>query len=225
MNRNKGILSMRVNDFDAVIFDLDGTLVDSMWMWKDIDIEYLNRFGISYPDGLQEDLNGMTFEQTAFYMKDRFSLPVSPVKMMIDWNEMAHDKYLHAVPLKPGVKSFIEKCKANDILLGIASSNSKELIENVLNAHGIAGEFKTIRTGTESIESKPAPDIYLAAAGDLGVAPSKCLVFEDIVEGIMAGKSAGMTVVAVEDDYSQDQKEKKIKFADYYIESYDEIEI
>ena len=143
---------------------------------------------------------------------------------MADWNEMAIDKYLHAVPLKPGVKNFIDKCKANDILLGIASSNSKELIENVLNAHGIANEFAAIKTGTESIESKPAPDIYLAAAKELGVEPSRCLVFEDIVEGIMAGKSAGMTVVAVDDDYSTYQLGEKKKLADYFIESYDEIE-
>ena len=66
---------MKAGNFDAVIFDLDGTLVDSMWMWKGIDIEYLGRFGITSPKNLQDDLNGFTFEQTAIYMKDRFNLP------------------------------------------------------------------------------------------------------------------------------------------------------
>ena len=144
-------------------------------------------------------------------------------KMMEDWNQMAWDKYTYEVPLKPGITEFLKKCRAKDIKLGIATSNSRELAENILKVHHIKEFFSCILTGSEITNGKPAPDIYLAAAKELNVAPKDCLVFEDIIPGIQAGINAGMKVCAVEDEYALASRKEKIKLADYYIENYLEI--
>ncbi|MBR1931722.1 MAG: pseudouridine synthase [Lachnospiraceae bacterium] len=205
---------------EAVIFDLDGTLVDSMWMWRDIDIAYLGRFGISLPEDLQNCIEGMSFHETAVYFKERFKLADSLEQIKSDWNRMAWDKYMKEVPLKPGVLGFLQKCKERGIRLGIATSNSRDLIDNIVRVHGLDDYFSCIMTGCEVGKGKPAPDIYLAVAKRLGVSPDKCLVFEDIIPGIQAGLSAGMEVCAVEDDYSANDRKEKQRLAHYYIEDY-----
>lgn len=209
-----------LNDFEAVIFDLDGSLVDSMWMWKAIDIEYLQGFGIEAPKDLQKEIGGRSFVETAIYFKERFSIPDSIEKIGDDWNRMAFDKYTHEVPLKDGAFDFLKLCKEKGIKLGIASSNSTELIEQVLSSHDIRDKFQSIKSGTEVHKGKPAPDIYLLVAKELGVDPKKCLVFEDLVDGIKAARNAGMTVVAVSDDYSRHSDDLKKELSDQYIEDY-----
>lgn len=207
----------------AVIFDLDGTLVDSMWMWRAIDIEYLGKFGISLPKTLQKDIEGMSFSETAVYFKETFQIPDSLEEIKATWNRMAYEKYTKEVPLKTGVKEFLDYCKKNGIKLGIATSNSRELVDATLEALNIREYFDCVMTACEVAKGKPAPDIYLAVADEIRVESGECLVFEDIEMGILAGKNAGMEVCAVEDEFSMNQMEKKKKLADYYIKDYFEI--
>lgn len=206
----------------AVIFDLDGSLVDSMWLWADIDREYLGKFGIPLEDhkALQRKIEGMSFHQTALYFKENYEIPDDIDQMKETWNRMAWEKYEREVPLKCGIPDFLEGCVRQGIRLGIATSNSRELVENILRAHRLKEMFSCIRTGSEVLNGKPAPDIYLAVCEELNVAPEDCLVFEDILPGLMAGRAAGMTVCAVEDEYSADSREEKKAFADGYIEDY-----
>ena len=207
----------------AVIFDLDGSLVDSMWIWRQIDIEYLGRFGISLPDNLQQEIEGKSFTETAEYFKKRFKLPCSIEEIKQTWNEMSYEKYIHDVPLKPGVKKLLNYCMEHDIKLGIATSNSRHLVEALLQALHIEDYFASVMTACDAKKGKPAPDIYLLAAKQLGVAPEECLVFEDITAGIMAGKNAGMQVCAVQDAYSMYQDKEKRELADYYITDFTNI--
>ena len=209
----------------AVLFDLDGTLVDSMWVWKKIDIEYLGRFGYTLPEHLQSEIEGMSFSETAAYIKAKFNIPDSVDKMKEDWNRMAWDKYEKEVFLKEGALAFLKYCKKRGIKLGIATSNSKELVANVLKARGILDYFTGVVTGCEVERGKPAPDVYLEAARRCRTAPEECLVFEDIVPGILAGKAAGMKVCAISDAYSVHQKKEKQRLADYYIENYTQISL
>ena len=209
-----------LQDIDAVIFDMDGSLVDSMWMWRAIDIEYLGRYGIALPEDLQEKIEGMSFVETARYFKEHFPIPEPVEQIMEEWNRMAWDKYLYEVPLKKGIPEFLARCKEAGIRLGIATSNSRELVENVAKVHNLKDYFSCIITGSDVLRGKPNPDIYLAVAKGLGVDAGRCLVFEDIVAGILAGKSAGMRVCAVEDDYSAQAREAKKELADYYIEDF-----
>lgn len=207
----------------AVIFDLDGSLVDSMWIWRAIDIEYLGRFGIALPDKLQADIEGMSFSETAAYFKKRFALPDDLEKIKADWNSMAWDKYEREVPLKKGVTELLDYCKAQNIFLGIATSNSRQLVETVVQSHHLESYFDCIMTACEVEKGKPAPDIYLAVADALQVDPAECLVFEDIVPGIQAGLNAGMRVCAVYDQYSTYQDEEKRRLANYYTYEFKEL--
>ena len=222
------VLSLRdkvpsLENIEAVIFDVDGTIADSMWMWKRIDKEYLEKFGIPLPDTLQAEIEGWSFYETAAYFRKRFDLSDPVEKIMADWNEMAWEKYEKEVPLKSGVRDFMRLCKNRGIKMGIATSNSRELLETVERIHGLTEYISCIRTGSEVQKGKPAPDIYLAVAEELQVEPAKCLVFEDLTAGILAGKNAGMKVCAVQDAYSLDSDREKRRLADYYIEEFGQI--
>jgi HAD superfamily hydrolase (TIGR01509 family) len=212
-----------LKDIDAVIFDLDGTLIDSMWMWESIDIEYLARYGLPMPEDLQRCIEGMSFSETAVYFKERFQLPDSLDQIKSDWNKMAWEKYEKEVPLKEGAKELLEHLRQSNIPAGIATSNSRELVELIIRKHHLADYFASIRTSCEVTKGKPSPDIYLLVARDLNVEPSRCLVFEDVLQGVMAGKNANMKVCAVFDEYSRCDTQEKKKLADYYINSMAEI--
>ena len=209
-----------LNNIKACLFDMDGTLLDSMHIWKDIDIEFLGRFGYELPPTLQREIEGMSFRETACYIKDRFHLPISIEEIMNIWNEMAFQKYSEEIFFKEGAFEFVKMLKEKGICTAICTSNSRELVNAVAEHLGFMPYFDTIITSCEVGAGKPAPDIYLEAAKKLGVEPEHCLVFEDIVTGLTAGKRAGMKLCAVEDLYSADQKEAKKAMADYYVENY-----
>ncbi len=221
--KERGTAAGWLQDVEAVIFDLDGSLVDSMWMWPKIDVEYLGRFGIGVPADLQKQIEGFSFSETAQYFKQRFGLPDSVEQIKRDWNAMAQDKYMHEVKLKPGADVFLRLCQRRGIRLGIATSNSRELVDCAVAAHGLTDCFTCILTGCEVGKGKPAPDIYLEVAKRIGICPDACLVFEDILPGIMSGKAAGMRVCAVEDSYSLAQEKEKRALADFYIRDYYEL--
>lgn len=208
---------------EAVLFDLDGTLIDSMWIWEDIDREYLGKFGIDLPDDLEEMVQGMSFSETAEYFKKRFHIPQPLEEIKGEWNRMAWDKYSNEVPLKEGVLAFLEALQQQGIRMGIATSNSKELVELVISKLGVKEYFHSIRTSCEVAKGKPSPDIYELVARDLGTAAENCLVFEDIIQGIQAGKNAGMRVCGVYDKNSERDAVRKREEADYYINSYLEL--
>lgn len=212
-----------LNQIKAVIFDLDGTLVDSMGIWRDIDIKFLTERGIEYQDDLQEKIEGMSFTETANFFKNYYRLSETEAELKNIWNQMAEDKYRYEVPAKPGALEFLEYLKSQGIKMGIATSNSDELIRAVNEAYHFDDYMSCIVTSCSVNKGKPAPDVYLEAARQLGTDPKECLVFEDIVKGIEAGKSAGMKVCAVEDEYSAAYREEKRKISDYYIYSYDDI--
>ena len=211
--------------YEAIIFDLDGTLIDSMWLWGQIDIDYLGRVGLVSPPDLQACLAGMSVTETARYIKDRFGITDPPEKMISDWNDMAMDYYMHKIPLKKGADAFLKAVRKRGLKTGIASSNSMELIDAVLDGLNIRTFFDSIHITNEVAKGKPSPDIYNLVAGELGVDNGKCLVFEDIKEGVMAGQAAGMEVCGVFDDFA-DTKGGSIKdMAEYFINDFTEIVI
>ena len=218
---------MRLNgltrDFDTVIFDFVFTIVDSMWMWTDIDIEYLGRFGIDFRPEIQRDIEGMSVEETAVYFRDVLGVPRSVSEMRDDWIAMTLYRYEHEVKPKPYAREFISLLKDRGVKMGIATSNAVENVRICLKSNRLESFFDVVITSSDVARGKPFPDVYLHAASLLGSDPENCVVFEDIPAGIASGRAAGMETVAVYDDFSRDLTSEKISLADHYISDYGEL--
>lgn len=212
-----------LQDIEAVIFDLDGTLVDSMWLWHDIDVSYFKRFSMELPEDYQKRIEGMSFTETAIFTKEEYGIPDSLEKIMQDWNEMAYEWYMNKVFPKNGASEFLALLDKLGIKMGIATSNSHEIVDPLCDKLGFSQYISCIVTSCDVKKGKPAPDVYLKTAEKLGVSPEKCLVFEDIPAGIMAGKNAGMRVCAIADEYSAYQLATKKSLSDSFIEDYTEL--
>lgn len=204
----------------AAIFDLDGTLIDSLGVWADIDEEYLGKFNLTVPDDLSQDIQHLTVYETANYFKKRFNISDSAEDMLLEWHSMALDKYRNEIKLKAGVREFLDLLKENNIKIGLATSNVPLLVEACLKNNGIYDYFETIVTTSEIGKNKDNPDVYLLAASRLNVDPSECFVFEDILPAIHGAKKANMTVVAIEDKFSSKDKEMIQNACDIYVSCY-----
>ncbi|WP_373897379.1 HAD family hydrolase [Haloimpatiens sp. FM7315] len=212
-----------LNNIKAAIFDMDGTLIDSMWIWSKIDTDYLTKRNISVPNDLKGSIEHLTFEETANYFKNRFNLKDSVNDIMQEWNDMAYNEYKFNVDLKPGAKEYLNMLKAMNIKIALATSNNKLLMEMALKKNCIYDYFDAISTTDEVTRGKAFPDIYLLTANKLNIAPCNCIVFEDILPAVKGAKLAGMKVVAIHDTFSENQKKELIKKADKYILNYHEI--
>lgn len=213
-----------LKDIEAVIFDIDGTLIDSMWIWTDIDDLFLVKYGLKEPEGFHEGMEGKSYSETAQYFLDLFpSLPHTREELEQEWYDMAYEIYTTQMELKKGAYDFIMEMHKRGIKLGIATSNHRELAEGMLKHNKVFEYFDSIWTSGDVNAGKPNPAVYLRVAEDMGIAPAKCLVFEDVPNGILAGKNAGMKVCAIEDAFSKPQEDKKRELADYYIQDYDDI--
>ncbi|PWJ52298.1 HAD family hydrolase [Faecalicatena contorta] len=209
----------------AVIFDLDGSLVDSMWIWPEVDIQYMKKYDLRAPMNFHKAVEGMSYTETAQYFLDTFpSLRCTLDDVRREWMEMTIDLYQTKVSLKRGAREFLERMRSMGVLMGIATSNARELVDATLKSLHIQDYFASVRTSCEVSAGKPAPDVYLKVAEDLRVSPGSCLVFEDVPRGIEAGKNAGMTVCAVEDEFSKPDEREKRQLADYFIRDYYDIE-
>ncbi len=208
----------------AVIFDMDGSLVDSMWIWPEVDRIYMGKYNLTPPDTFHKDIEGRSYTETAQYFVETFSgLNRTVEQVMQEWRDMTIHLYATKVFPKPGAVEFLESMRRSGVKLGIATSNNREIAEAALKAQNLSGFFDSVRTSCEVAAGKPAPDVYLKVAGDLSVAPEDCLVFEDVPNGILAGKNAGMEVCAVDDPFSKPDEEEKKRLADYFIHDFYEI--
>lgn len=212
-----------LNNIKAAIFDLDGTLVDSMWVWHQIDIDYLSEKGHAVPEKLNDEITHLSFYQTAEYFKNRFSIEDSVEEIMTTWNTMAYNHYANNVKLKPGALNYLQNLKKSGIKIGLATSNSIPLLTVTLKNNNAFDLFDAITVTDEVKKSKSNPDIYLLAAKKLGVDPSECMVYEDIIAAVEGVKLAGMKVTGVYDEYSKHQTELLKKECDNYIYSYEEL--
>ncbi|WP_024614337.1 HAD family phosphatase [Clostridium sp. Ade.TY] len=211
------------NNIEAAIFDLDGTLIDSMWVWDQIDIDYLTSKNIPVPKNLNDEIGHLSFNQVALYFKERFKLEDSLDEIKNSWNDMANYHYSNTIKLKKGVKEFLDFLKESNIKIGLATSNSKQLLELVLKNNEIYDYFDAITITDEVSIGKHEPDVYLLAAQKLNVNPKNCIVFEDIVQAVKGAKKANMKVIAVEDERSLPEKEELTSLSDKFISDFLEL--
>lgn len=211
------------NNIKGVIFDLDGTLIDSMWVWDQIDIEYLSEKNLEVPKNLNDEIGHLSFNQVAVYFKERFKLKDSLDEIKQRWSDMAYYHYSTDIKLKEGVVEFLKFLKESNIKIGLATSNSRDLLEVVLKNNNIYDYFDAITITDEVSVGKHEPDVYLLAAKKLNLSPSECLVFEDIVQAIKGAKKAEMKVVGVADSRNIDDRDEIISLTDKFITNFNEM--
>lgn len=190
------------SEITTVIFDLDGTLFDSMGVWAQIDIDFLGKRGLTPPPDYMEAITPLGFRATAEYTIQRFHLNETPEALMEEWHQMAVEAYTHHVPLKPQAKPLLERLKASGYRLGVTSASSKELALPCLSRHGITGLFDSIVTAGTDGPGKNDPGIWRISAARLGVPANQCAVLDDVAAALSAAEVAGMLPVGVLDIHS-----------------------
>lgn len=207
----------------GIIFDLDGTLLDSMWVWDKVDVDFLGMRGFEVPKDYQKAIAAMGFRETADYTIERFGLNEKAEDIIKEWNDMAERTYHEEVCVKPYVKETLEYLKAKGIRLGVATASYATLFEECLRRNEVYDYFDTFTETKEVARGKGFPDIYLRAAEKLGCAPEECVVFEDIHQGILAAREGGFCTVGVYDEKSDYAWEDICRDADYAVRGFDEV--
>lgn len=183
----------------AILFDLDGTLLDSMQMWEDVDRRFLSRYGITPPEGLAEEIKPLSINEASEYFVRRFLLPCTPDEVTNQIEEIAAEEYRAHLPLKDGVTELLDRADALEIPYAIVTATYQSLAESALRRLGIYDRFRFILTCTEVDAAKTSPKIYLEAARRLGAEVQSCLVAEDSLYCINTANRAGFFTAAVFD--------------------------
>ncbi len=210
-------------DFKAAIFDLDGTLLESMDVWHQIDVDFLAKRGLDVPSEYVAKITSMSFKQTAEYTIEYFGLNETVEQITREWFEMAIDRYSNQVRLKPNAKQYLKSLKQRGIKLGTATSLPEVLATPALKNNGIYRLFDAFTSTDEVSRGKNYPDIYLMAAQKLNVSPQHCVVFEDILPGVKSALAAGMRVYGVYDRSSKSYQEEIKSLAEVYIRNFAEL--
>ena len=181
---------------EAVIFDLDGVLVDSEQVWDEVRERLARELGGRWHPGAQRDMMGMSSIEWSRYMSDELGVPLSPEEVSADVVRRVEERYRRELPLLPGAAEAVRRI-ADRWPLGLASSSNRPIIDLVLELAGIEELFDVTVSSEEVDRGKPAPDVYLEAATRLGVEPRRGAAIEDSTNGLLAARAAGLGVVAI----------------------------
>ena len=201
----------------GIIFDADGTLLDSMHIWGELGARYLSSIGKKAEEGLAEILFTMSLEESGAYLKKAYDISDSVEKIMSDMLNLIEVFYKNEAELKKGAAVFLEFIKQKNIPAVIATSGNRELLLEALKRLRITDYFSEILTCTELKTSKKEPLIYLRATEIIGTQPEETAVFEDVLHGIKTAKNAGFVTFAVEDEASKNDRDEIKTISDYYI--------
>lgn len=213
-----------INTFDAAIFDMDGTILDSLGIWEKIDYDFLEKKrGIKVPEDYVHAIAAMSYTEIAEYTKKRFSLGETPEELMREWTQMATEEYANNIRLKPYAKEYIEYLKEHNKKVVLCTSSPIYFYEPAMKNNGIYDLFDAFTNTCEAGEGKNSPRVYLLAAKKAATPKERCIVFEDIAPAAQCAKNAGMQVCGVYDERSRAHREKLMGICDYYIEGFDEL--
>ncbi len=208
---------------EAVVFDLDGVLLQSEEVWDAVRERYVREAGGRYDEEVQRAMMGMSAPEWSRYLHEEAGVRQDPEDINRAVVERMLEAYRSELPLLPGAVEAVRRT-AESFPLGLASSSNREIFEAVLDLAGIADCFGATVSSEEVARGKPAPDVYLEAARRLGVEPERCTAVEDSHAGIRSAKSAGMRVVAIP-NASYPPDEEALELADGVVGSLDELTV
>lgn len=207
--------------YRGAIFDFDGTLADSLDVWKRVDDLFFSRRGLTYNPDYAEKLSTLGFEDGARYTIETYGLTDTPEAICKEWNELGCELYRTEVQLRPGAESYLRTLKQQGVPIALATTNDPSVIEAARPHIPLDELFPTRVHGCEvAHRTKDHPDIYLEAARRIAVEPCDCVVFEDLPTGIETAHAAGMTTVAVITGSTQQDVDRLVHHADYVIDSW-----
>ena len=208
-------------DFKCGIFDMDGTLIDSMPMWRGLGRGILLRRGIQPRPDFHETMKPLTMREGCAYCKTAYDLPESTAEIIEECFGVVRDFYrTQAAPL-PGVPEFLVQQKAQGVKLYVATATDRPLAEIALQTSGLAGYFDGMLTCAEAGAGKQQPDIYEQTLALSGCAKEEAIIFEDALHAIRTAKKAGFRVAAIHDPTLTESHAEIRALADYYIETYE----
>lgn len=217
-------MQVGTQNVDAVIFDFDGTLADSMWVWDEVDRAFLAKRELPYSEEFAEMIAVLGFERGADFVVDHFCLDESPEDIIEEWKSLAEEGYANHVMLKPGAREYLEYCKAQGAPMAIATSLQRHLLEPALKNNGMLDMFDVICICDElQCGGKSNPTVYLEAASRFGVAADRCAIFEDVATAARSAKQTGAYVVGVYDEHKQQATDELLAIVDLFIMSYAEL--
>ena len=203
-------------------FDLDGTLIDSNGIWKDVDRTFLARRDLPYTHAYYEGVAHTIFPLAAKFTKEFCHLSESCEEIMAEWMELAKDLYAH-VAIKPGVRAYLKQCKNENRRMAVVTSSVPEHCRTALNHLELSKYFEGITFAHDLGLEKKSPELWLTAARQYGVRPEDCTIFDDSLAACGGARAARMRVVGVYDGYfAQDEREMR-SFCDVYIKSFEEL--
>ncbi len=206
---------------EAVVFDLDGVLLQSEEVWDDVRERYVRERGGRYDNEVQRAMMGMSAPEWSAYLHEKAGVPGEPERINADVVALMLEAYTLELPLLPGAVEVVRRVAA-EFPLALASSSNRAIFEEVLRLAGIADCFRATVSSEEVLRGKPAPDVYLEAARRLGVAPESCAAVEDSHAGIRSARAAGMRVIAIPNpSYPPDAE--ALELADVTLASLDEL--
>ena len=208
---------------DAVVFDLDGVILQTEEVWDEVRGRYVVEQGGRYDEEAQRAMMGMSAPEWSRYLADDLGVPGTPEHISADVVRLMEARYREELPLIPGAREAVERLAAR-WPLGLASSSNRPLIDAALDLSGLDRFFRVTVSSEEVPRGKPAPDVYLEAARQLGVAPNGCAAVEDSHSGIRSAKSAGMRVIAIPNPSFPPDPEA-LELADLVLESISDLDV
>jgi HAD superfamily hydrolase (TIGR01509 family) len=185
-----------VTAIEAVVFDLDGVIIDSEEVWEEVRRGYVAEYGCKFLPDTQDRMMGMSTGEWSRHLAEEVGVPRTPEQVAADVLGRMAERYRSDLPLIPGSADAVRRLGAR-FTLGLASSSARVLIDQVLTTAGLTDAFAVTLSTEEVPRGKPAPDVYLAAAGKLGLPPDACAAVEDSSNGLRSAGAAGMAVIAV----------------------------
>ena len=207
----------------GAIFDVDGTLLDSMTVWYNITNRFFIRHGLELPDEKAAAYKEMTLEESLPQINEEFNIGMTNEQIMQEFKEMIAEEYANHILLKPGADAYLKKLHDAGIKTAVATSGYEGLCKSAFRRLGIIDYIDEYAFSSEVGCNKGQPDVYLLAAKRLGLQPEDCTVFEDIVLGLGSAKKAGFTACAVYDPTNAGETEILKQLSDQYITDWNEL--